>query len=216
MKRRMQTLTFTAAVGLSLACGALAQPKDDAAPKVTKITLEPLGIGDLSHALNIRKIVGTYHLSEKVAKIRLKFIFFHAGEQVKWPSYEWGLPPMFTLGNGEGADSGKFALQIVDLDYLSIRDAKPNRHRLHVQVTLGNALMGSGKPESDIPKSTFDVTGNFCTQGFLPEYGKPNEVPLFAIIGGKSKGATFQSTPDALVKANPKADILIAVLELNP
>ena len=83
MSRYTRMLTLAAAIGIILVCGSAAQSQDDAGPKVTKITREMPGIGDLSHALNIKKVVGTYHLSEKVTKLRLKLYFYQNGELVK-------------------------------------------------------------------------------------------------------------------------------------
>jgi len=182
-----------------------AQSRADDATTLTKIATVTQGVGDISHALNIKKVVGAYHLSAPVAEVRLKFLFYHNGDLDNSRTISHGL-------RAGATDSGKFALQIVDLDYLPLRDAEPGHHRLHYQIANAN---GSAASNVDIPKSTFDVTSTFGMFRFAPKAGKPNEAPLFAIVGGDTKSFAGADTPQAVVEANPEADILIAVLEFK-
>lgn len=205
MARFSPMLLFVAAVSFALVCGAAAKAPEDAAPKAIEITANGPQLGDLSEVLQVRKAAGTFRFSQKVDSIYLKLYVYQDGKLV----FDQKTIGLSARG---GADAGKYAVHLVDLDYLPLGEAKPGHYLLHYRLEM-NGVSTAGKLM--IPKSSFDITQSYGWSPFDAKDGKPNEAPLFAMIGKNADVVIGGVSPERLLKANPKAEILIAMLEFK-
>lgn len=169
----------------------------------------PAPVGDLSHVLKIREVSGEYRLTQKATEVRLRLDFYKKGEKLEDWTRKFGRATTPELA----ADSGQVAVQIVNLDYLPLGEAKPGHHRISMQVTLDKE---TSSMSFDIPKTAFDVSEVYALQAFRAKDESTTQAPLFHIIGGgvgtvRGGGRTAEE----VVRDNPEGDVLVATLEFE-
>lgn len=178
-------------------------PTETARVKITPIE----AFGDLSDVLRIRKFVASYQLPQKATKVTLRLDFYQKGQKLSGKSFSTGYKTLKELAS----DSGKFAVHIIDLDYLTIGGGKAGNHRVNLQLTLGDDFAAN---HVDVPKNLFDISQSWGMTQFRADPGTKNSALLFAMVGNSSKIGGGR-TAEEVVKMNPDGDVMIATLEFE-
>lgn len=175
------------------------------APQADKITVKELtvverDIEDIAHLLQVNKFVGSYRLEGKVARLSLRIDFYNKGE--KSATSIGGV----WLGSPEPRSrSGKYCLQIGDLDYLPLGGGKKGHSRVHLRFTEGNV---SSWKSDDVPKSVFDFSQMSGGGSFEVRASDKGEVPVFYRFA--KGGSTGGATPEEVIRNCANTDLLIA------
>jgi len=204
--RQRTVLSLTTALCITtIAYAAFAQDQQEG-PRITELTVNGSGSGDLASLLQVREITGSYTLSEGVKSVGLRLAFYKNGELV-------ASDRTISLKDVETSAEGTFAVHIADLDYLPLGKYEPDQHLIQTHLSIPNGFGGSSKDA--FPKSTFSITRAFSSKAFHPEGGNPNKAPLFYIIGDGEGPARGANTPQQAVRRNSERDVLIAYLEFE-
>jgi hypothetical protein len=212
-KRKLATL-FVAMVGVMGVLAASFFTPMRAAPfakktLATKITFRRDDIGDVASLLEIQKHVCEVELRPQVPFERLSLdieIYKDGQKQKTSPS---GLA--FEYNKWEKIIPVKVAFLVADLDYLPLRGAVKNHHRMQVKM----ALKGSGsRSNTDVPKELFDFSHVSGSGPFPPQAGSATEAPLF-FIKARSRGLTDAGTVSEFLEKNAEGDVLIAYLRVR-
>lgn len=180
-------------------------PTETARVKITPIE----AFGDLSDVLRIRKFVASYQLPQKATKVTLRLDFYQKGQKLSGKSFSTGYKTLPELAS----DSGKLAVHIIDLDYLTIGGGKAGNHRINLHLTLGDEFAANFV---DVPKTLFDISRSCAITQFRATPGIKKSALLFAMIGGNtSKFGGGGRTAEEVVKMNPDAEVMIATLEFE-
>jgi hypothetical protein len=162
----------------------------------------------LKRALQIRTISGNFQLADKANSIRLRLDFYRNGEPIPMKKSEPG------VGGQEGRRYGRFDVQIVDLDYLKLGDARPGHWRIFFNVMTSDEPKGRGTTASsklDVAKNAFDANPSTGAIGRFEDFPPSDDgsIPIFYSASGPVKRA---GTLAKLLEANLKADVLVGVL----
>jgi hypothetical protein len=206
--------------GLSEICHA---QTDQSGPVVESVALTadvPLDHGSLEHLLRIRKIVGTFQLSElpaaasqKASSLRLRLDFYRNGKHLAIKAGQPG------VGGPNCPRHGQFLVQIVDLDYSKIGEAHPGHWRVFASMMVSQEPKGRGVRASvaptDILKTEFDAQPSSSRVGRFTvfPYNGDREFPIFYSASGQVRDQPSSLTE--LLKASPKSDILVGVIEVR-
>jgi len=205
--RLLLTLCGLAAMAITAALGRGPAAAQDP-PKfgsVKSITRQPDEFGDLAQALRIHKAVGGYELAAPPSRVRLRFDFYHQAGKVRSVAQ-----PIWIQSTADApATSGRYAVHVIDLDFLPLGGAKPGQYRIHYQFAVAAARVANSV---DVPKAVFNAGRNMATQSFRPGAAKPGEAPLAAFVGNATSFRPFAS-PEEVVQGNPTSDVLVVVLE---
>ena len=179
----------------------------------------PIDDNSLERILGIRKIVGTFQLSEHVLRledavhsVKLRVDLYRNGQLLQVKMAKPG------LGGREVPRHGQFLVQIVDLDHLKLGDAPSGHWRVFISVMMTNSPNGrgvkSGPQQIDIPKSQFDAQPRTSMIGRFTEFPDKTvrDIPLFFSASGRI--LKHGSLPE-LLKENPESDVLVGVIELR-
>lgn len=176
----------------------------------TKITFRGDDIGDVASLLEIQKHVCEVELRPNVPfeRLSLDIEFYKDGQKQKTsPS---GLA-FEKVGKWEKIIPVKVAFLVADLDYLPLRGAVKNHHRMQVKM----ALKGSNsRSNTDVPKELFDFSHVSGSGPFPPEASSATEAPLF-FIKARSRELTNAHTVSEFLEKNAKGDVLIAYLRVR-
>jgi hypothetical protein len=175
-------------------------------PQLIKVMVERPGIGDTSNLLHLKKLTGIFTFDSTVKKVTLVCEFYKKGEQLS------DVPEVkATLQIPGGGTSGKFAIQVADIDYVQLGDAPKNHCRVLIELGLGETTLNA--KEIDVPKYKFDLgqplIGNFAD--WNDESGSRR--PVFMFIGGKYR--VYNPSPTTTIKENPEAEIVVGYLEFD-
>ncbi|MBK1791148.1 hypothetical protein [Persicirhabdus sediminis] len=178
------------------------------APKLKTWKKNDVALGSLATALKIRDYSGTFTSDSEFSSVRLNVAFFKNGV----------LEKKRMIGSAVSASSkksteGEIAVQIVDLDYLNIKDAPSDSMRFH--INLSSLGMGSSGQE-DIPKSVFDCTKSLSTSS-RPDDSYYKGVDgigniLFYLMSSKTGASKGANNLEELLKSNPHSDIAVVYL----
>lgn len=175
-------------------------------PHLTEVTVERLGVGDTSHLLHIKKLTGTFRFGSKVKKATMVCEFYKKGKKLS------DVPEVkATIQAFDGADLGKFAIQIADIDYLQLGDAKKNHCRVLIELQLGNSTLNP--KEIDVPKYEFDLGQRLIGNGSDWQHIGANGCPIFIFSGGKT-GVTHHS-PTETIEGNPEGEFVVGYLDFE-
>lgn len=162
----------------------------------------------LKRALQIRSITGNFQLADKANSIRLRLDFYRNGEPIPMKKSEPG------VGGQDGRRYGRFDVQIVDLDYLKLGDARPGHWRIFFNLMTSEEPNGRGTTalgKLDIAKNAFDANPGTGSIGSFQDFSPSDDgsIPIFYSASGPVKRA---GTLAERLEANPKADVLVGVL----
>jgi len=204
LNRRLQVL-FT----LLVACSGLsfAGPQDEKV-RAKEITVTEPEFGDLYSLLHVRKYSGTFALQGNVSEVGFRIDFYKNGRKTSesfagaWNGFKEPRPA-----------SGRFSVQVADLDYLPLAGGKKGMLRFDVALTILDKGTSSLSWEHDIPKAVFDPSRSTRGGGtFSGEASEKGGIPLFWKLAQDGTNVGTGNTPDDVLKENPAADILIAYL----
>jgi hypothetical protein len=100
-------------------------------PHLTEVIIERPGVGDTSNLLHIKKLTGNFKFDSEVKKVTLVCEFYKNGQKLS------DVPEVAaTIDPADGGDSGSFAIQIADLDYLQLGDGQKNHCRVVLELEL--------------------------------------------------------------------------------
>jgi hypothetical protein len=153
-------------------------------PHLTQVNVERPTVGDISNVLQIKKLTGTFQFDSTVKKVTLVLEFYKNGEKLAdMPNVAVTVDPV------DGGDSGTFAIQIADLDYLQLGDGKKNHCRVVLELEL--ARQGSKttlNPKAiDVPKYKFDLGQRLIGNSTDWKSEEGNRRPVVMFMGGKSR-----------------------------
>ncbi len=177
------------------------------APKLKTWKKNDVAFGSLATALKIREYSGTFTSDSEFSSVRLNVAFFKNGVLAKYRA----------IGSTVSASSkksteGEIAVQIVDLDYLNIKDAPSDTMRFHISLSsLGMRTSG----HRDIPKSVFDCTESLCSSGMHDGSYKGDDGIsniLFYLLSSKTDSSKAANNLEELLKSNPHSDIAVVYL----
>lgn len=162
----------------------------------------------LKRALQIRSIAGNFQLADKANSIRLRLDFYRNGKPIPMKQSEPA------IGGQEGRRYGQFGVQIVDLDYLKLGDARPGNWRIFFNLMTSEEPKGRGTTalsKLDVAKNEFDANPSTGSIGRFEDFARSDDgsIPIFYSASGQVKRA---GTLANLLEANPKADVLVGVL----
>jgi hypothetical protein len=188
--------------------------EDTPSPLIDAVTMTsdiPIDDNSLERILGIRKIVGTFQLSEEEHSVRLRVDLYRKGRPIQVKMTKPGV-------GGTPLRHGQFLVQIVDLDHLKLGDAPPGHWRVFVSLMMTDSPNGrgvkAGPQQSDVPKAQFDAQPRTSKIGRFTEF--PNktvrEIPIFFSASGRI--LKHSSLPE-LLKENPESDVLVGVIELR-
>ncbi|MBK1791149.1 hypothetical protein [Persicirhabdus sediminis] len=177
------------------------------APKLKTWKKNDVAFGSLATALKIRDYSGTFTSDSEFSSVSLNVAFFKNGVLAK----------NRTIGSAvsdrsQKSSEGEIAVQIVDLDYLNIKESPSDTMRFHISLSsLG--MWASG--QRDIPKSVFDCTESLCSSG-RPD-GSYKGVDgigniLFYLMSSKTDSSKGANNLEELLKLNPHSDIAVVYL----
>ncbi len=178
-------------------------------PLATKITFRGDDIGDVASLLEIQKLVCEVELRPKIPFERLSLdieIYKDGQKQKTSPS---GLA--FKDDEWEKIIPVKVAFLVADLDYLPLRGAVKNHHRMQMKMALKG---GYSRGNADVPKELFDFSRVSGSGPFPPEAGSATEAPLL-YIKARSRGITNAKSVSEFLEKNSKGDVLIAYLRVR-
>ena len=164
-----------------------------------------LSIHDLSTALGIRCYGGEFTTNEVFNYAKLRMVFYKDGKlkAVK----EIGM----AFKTGSSHKVGQVSIKIIDLDHLSIQKAPKNSYRIHYTISLDGSITSGFR---DIGKEIFDFSGGSALQVLC--HGNddvPN--PLFYAMGSHGDRWNGFDDLERVIKANKKADIMVACLDFT-
>jgi hypothetical protein len=189
----------------SVAPGAIGE--EPAKPIAKSIRIEQPKLGSLEDTLHIRKCSGSYELNAPARRISLAIDLYREGKKIDSHS--------FAVGDQEGAVSGEFSVQVIDLDFLPLGDGEKGHHRIQYALSLGRTR---GALKWDVPKSVFEADGAFGNHAFRPEAGTATSTPLFPMIlkTRRNSGISSGGSVEEVIERNKHSDILIAILVIEP
>jgi hypothetical protein len=204
---------------LNLSCWAQEPAPLPLIEAVTMTSDIPIDDNSLERILGIRKIVGTFTLSEEVFQLDEKI----RSVQLRVDLYRQGRPIPLRIkkpgiGSKELPRHGQFLVQIVDLDHLKLGNAPSGHWRIFVSLMMTEEPNGrgvkAGPQQMDVPKTQFNAQPSTCKIGRFTEFPDKNvrEIPIFFSASGRIlKNA---SLPE-LLKENPQSDLLVGVIEVR-
>jgi hypothetical protein len=178
-------------------------------PLATKITFRGDDIGDLASLLEIRKLVCEVELRPKVPfeRLSLDVEFYKDGQKQK--TAPAGLA--FKADEWEKIIPVKVAFLVADLDYLPLRGAVKNHHRMQVKMALKG---GFSRGNTDVPKELFDFSRVSGSGPFPPKASSATEAPLL-FIKARSRDLTNADTVSEFLEKNSTGDVLIVYLRVR-
>lgn len=194
---------------LLVACSGLsfASPQDDKVRAKGITAIEP-ELGDLHSLLHVQNYSGSFSMQGNVSELGFRIDFYKNGQKTSesfaggWESFKEPKPR-----------SGKFSIQVADLDYLPLGGGKKGTVRFYVALTVLDKGAGTIAWEHDIPKAVFDPSKPMRGGGtFSGEALEKGGIPLIWRLAQDGNRVGTGSSPDEVLKENPVADILVANL----
>ena len=204
---------------LNISCWA----QDDAfLPLIDAVTMTsdiPIDDNSLERILGIRKIAGTFTLSdeilrrdERIQSVRLRVDLYRQGRPIPLSIKKPG------IGSKELPRHGQFLVQIVDLDQLRLGNAPPGHWRIFLSLMMTEEPNGrgvtAGPQKMDVSKTQFDAQPGTSKIGRFTKFPEKSvrEIPIFFSASGRIlKNA---SLPE-LLEENPQSDVLVGVIEVR-
>jgi hypothetical protein len=173
---------------------------------VKDITLKKAEYDSFAEVLHITQKSGTIDLSDAVsAAAYIEIDMYRKGK--KLPTVLKG------LGSSDStSDRIRFALNVVDMDYLTLGDGKKQHCRLHFKVGVGKVGASS---TFDVPKKECEFSKLTLVNDFGIKEGDGNRIPVCWMIDTNTASRITAGTPEEIVKANPKADMAIVYIRIE-
>ena len=163
------------------------------------------GLNDLAPLLHIRRYQGRVELNSGFRHCKLVLAAYKDGKPVTVPDAEADL-----MADAETNCTLRYGVQVADLDYLPLGDAK--KHHCRLRFMLQHPDGATSWLERDIPKDLLDLSQ--CSNlGFNERAATNREVPLFWFkVGGTIPGPTVPSKQLVETKWAKDGPVLIASL----
>lgn len=175
-------------------------------PILGSVSMKDAAIDDTAEILGIRTWSGTFELRREVGGPLLVLDFYREGKHVE-THRAFGMLNLATRGD--------FAIQVVDLDYLPLGDAKPGHWRVFAKLKFDGI---KGVTHWDIAKDKLgfgDRGGGQTTDSFGPKAGTSTDAPLFFVLYPKPGARVVADrgiSPSELIEQNRDSSLLIVRL----
>lgn len=175
-----------------------------------EITMIQPEFGDTAQILHIIKKELEVKLVEERGKCSLLVDAYKNGKRV-------GVDFLLGLGLNDRMSSGKkdqiaILVQVADLNYLPLLDAKKDHCRVLLKVGYGSNG-SSTSSDREVPMSTFDFSKANSGSVFGAKQSSSNEVPLLWLATGKGGIINGGNTVAAVVQGNEEVAIFKLLLE---
>ena len=166
------------------------------------------GLNDLAPLLHVKQYQGRVELNGGFRHCKLVLAAYKDGKPVNLPDSEADL-----LADAQTACTLRYGVQVADLDFLPLGDAKKNHCRLRFMLQQQDGATSA--LERDIPKDLLDLS--HCSNMAFNERAATNsEVPLFWFkVGGVIPGPTVPSKELVESKWAKDGAVLIASLRFD-
>jgi hypothetical protein len=165
-------------------------------------------IEDIAPALHVERYGGEVELNSGFSKVRLVMEAYKDGKRLDLPAAEGDL-----LVNAETNGTLKYAVHVIDLDFLRLGDAKKNHCRM--RFTLRGPEGETITLERDIAKDVIDLA-HVSNIGFDERAATSAEVPLFWFKqGGTVPGPRVASKDEVIEKWTKDGSVLIVSLRFG-
>jgi hypothetical protein len=165
-------------------------------------------IEDIAPALHIERYGGQVELNSGFNHVRLVLQAYKNGKRLDLPDAEGDL-----LANAETNSTLKYAVHIIDLDFLRLGDAKKNHCRM--RFTLRGPEGETTAVERDIAKDVIDLA-HVSNIGFDERAATHEETPLFWFKqGGSVPGPRVASKDEVIEKWTKDGSVLIVSLRFG-
>jgi hypothetical protein len=200
------------AAGIAVGWGVRAEPpraqRAEPFARYVEHGYKELDLNDLAPILHIERYVGQVQLNSAYRNASLVMAAYRNGKPVELPGAEAEVLP-----GAETNSAIRYAVQVVDLDYLRLGDAKKDHCRMRFALRIPE--VGRVAVERDIPKDVIDLSK--CSNlGFTERAATETEVPLFWLKqGGTVPGPTVASKGEVVDKWTKDGRVLIVSLRFN-
>jgi hypothetical protein len=180
----------------------------DATKPVRDITHQEPEFGSIAEPLHIVQKSGLIELSADVSKAKIEIEHYREGKKLPVSYESLGVSP------GKGANDGdriRFAVSCVDTDFLPLGDSKKEHCRLLLKLMVGGV---AGTTTHDVPKKECDFSQMTNGGGFGPKASSRERIPLLWMIDGRTASVIGGTSPEDVVKRNPKGDLVIVFVRL--
>ena len=195
-------------VHLHAAMVAVAMAAGGANGGETRVWMVPANVDGLPGYLHIWPSAWTIHFPEAPSQFTMEVEFYKQGQLVVEPPK---ISLKYKNRKDRPLDAFRFAIQIIDLDYLRLPAGKPRhcRWRLNLEDIGGR---GIGAEVKDIPKTVFDFdlhSGSSSSGVFPPPHRDEARFPVKWLMQGPPGKVRSENTPEKLIESNPDSDIVI-------
>lgn len=144
-------------------------------PHLSDVEIDPPAeIGDIASLLHVTKVRGSFQFDGTIKKVALVLEYYKQGKLVpSVPAIKTFMQPV------QGGTKGKFSIQIADIDYLQLGDARKNHCRVQIEMGLDQDRMLPR--EVDIPKYEFDLSQRFTSVPTQWQKDAAAKRPIFKI-----------------------------------
>jgi hypothetical protein len=156
-----------------------------------------------AEALHVIQKSGTIELSSDMPPARIVVELYREGKKLATRLESVGVGPGASEGNN---DQIRFAVNLIDTDFLTLGDGKKGHCRLLMKLSIGNA---TSKTTLDFPKEKCDLSKMTGGGGFGPNASTKDRIPVFWMIDSRTASLISGNTPEAVIKNNPKGDLAI-------
>jgi len=165
-------------------------------------------IQDLAPVLHVERYGGQVQLNSGFHSVKLALAAYKDGKPVELPDAEADL-----LSEAEMNCTLKYAVHVIDLDFLQLGSAKKNHCRM--RFTLRGPDGATTWAERDVPKDVIDLS--HCSNvGFTERAATNTEVPLFWLkTGGTIPGPNVATKQEVIEKWTKDGSVLIVSLRFN-
>jgi hypothetical protein len=197
------------AAGVAVGCAVRAEPpRPEYFARHVEHGFKQGGIEDIAAALHIERYGGQVELNSGFSKVRLGIEAFKTGQRIDLPGAEGDL-----LVDAETNSTLRYAVHIIDLDFLRLGDAKKNHCRM--RFTLRGPEGETVALERDIAKDVIDLL-HISNIAFDERAATSGEVPLFWFKqGGVVPGPRVASKDEVVEKWTKDGSVLIVSLRFG-
>ncbi len=156
-------------------------------------------------ALHIIQKSGTIDLSGDMPSAKIEIELYREGKKLATRLESLG------VASERNFDCIRFAVNLIDTDFLTLGDGKKGHCRLHMKLSIsGSGISTNATTTLDVPKEECDLSKMTGGSGFFgPEASTKDRIPLFWMIDSRTASLISGNTPEAVVKNNPKGDLAI-------
>lgn len=176
---------------------------------VQKITIKEPEFDSLADALHIIQKSGTIDLSADVPTAQLEIELYRDGKKLATKLESLGV----RAGDSEvDKHRIRFALNVVDTDFLTLGDGKKGHCRLQMKLTAGAV---TGTNTLDVPKKECNLSKMTTGGSFGPKASTKDRIPVLWMIDSRTASLMSGNAPEAVVKNNPKGNLAIVYIRLS-